>query len=164
MPADRTDPRPRNGARPLAHGDLRLLLLSRIEQQPRHGYELIRSIAELFAGVYTPSAGTVYPTLAALERQGWIAAEAVDGRKRYAITAAGREAADAGREAIDAALARTHRSAREIAKANLPAPVRDALRRIKRGLMLHHGRWDDSETARIAALLDAAADAMEPPR
>ncbi|MEE7548662.1 PadR family transcriptional regulator, partial [Xanthomonas sp. Kuri4-1] len=50
--------------RPLGHGDLRLLLLSLIEQQPRHGYELIRLIAEMFSGVYTPSAGVIYPTLA----------------------------------------------------------------------------------------------------
>jgi DNA-binding PadR family transcriptional regulator len=149
------------GGRPLAHGDLRLLLLALIEQQPRHGYELIRLIAELFAGVYTPSAGAVYPTLAQMERHGWIEADSDDGRKRYAITVAGRAQTEAEREAIEAALARTHRSAREIARANMPAPVRDALRRIKRGLITRHGRWDEAEIARVAALLDQAADGME---
>jgi DNA-binding PadR family transcriptional regulator len=153
----------RHGRRPLGHGDLRLLLLAQIERQPRHGYELIRLIAELFHGIYTPSAGAVYPTLAAMEQQGWIAADADDGRKRYAITDAGRAQADAEREAIDAALARTHRSARDLAKANMPAPVREALRRIKRGLVTRHGRWDDAEIARVAALLDQAADGMDGP-
>ncbi|PPT72241.1 PadR family transcriptional regulator, partial [Xanthomonas arboricola] len=43
-------------ARPLEHGDLRLLLLALIEQQPRHGYELMRQITALFKGLYTPSA------------------------------------------------------------------------------------------------------------
>ncbi|GHH53208.1 PadR family transcriptional regulator [[Pseudomonas] boreopolis] len=152
------------GGRALAHGDLRLLLLALIEQQPRHGYELIRLIAEMFAGVYTPSPGAVYPTLAQMERHGWIEADSEDGRKRYAITAAGRARAEAEREAIEAALMRTHRSAREIAKANLPAPVRDALRRIKRGLIARHGRWDEAEIARVAALLDQAADGMDEPR
>lgn len=149
--------------RALAHGDLRLLLLALIGQQPRHGYELIRLIADLFAGVYTPSAGSVYPTLAQMQRQGWIEADRDDGRKRYAITAAGRARAEAEREAIEAALARTHRSAREITKAHLPAPVRDALRRIKRGLMARHGRWDEAEAARVAALLEYAADGMDGP-
>ncbi|MFT4248149.1 MAG: PadR family transcriptional regulator [Pseudomonas sp.] len=149
------------GARPLAHGDLRLLLLALIEQQPRHGYELIRLIAELFAGVYTPSPGAVYPTLAQLEQHGWIEADHDHGRKRYAITDAGRIQAEAEREAIQAALARTHRSAREISKANLPQPVRDALRRIKRGLMARHGHWDAAESARVAALLERAADDLD---
>ena len=149
------------GRRPLAHGDLRLLLLALIGQQPRHGYELIRLIAELFGGVYTPSAGAVYPTLAQLERQGWIEADHDDGRKRYAITAAGCLQAEAEREAIQAALARTHRSAREIARAHLPPPVRDALRQIKRALMARHGRWDEAEIARVVALLEQAAHGMD---
>lgn len=146
--------------RPLGHGDLRLLLLSLIEQQPRHGYELIRLIAEMFSGVYTPSAGVIYPTLAQMEAHGWVSADAEAGRKRYRVTAAGRQHADREREAIDAALHRTRRSARDIAKARLPPPVREALRRIKRGLLARHGRWDADEIARVAALLDHAADAM----
>ncbi len=152
------------GGRALGHGDLRLLLLAQIEQQPRHGYELIRLIGELFAGVYSPSPGVVYPTLAQLEAQGWVSADLDEGRKRYTITDAGRAQADAERDAIDAALLRTHRSARDLAKAQMPAPVRDALRRIKRGLLARHGRWDEAEIQRVAALLDQAADGMEPRR
>lgn len=149
------------GGRPLAHGDLRRLLLALIEQQPRHGYELIRLIAELFGGIYTPSAGAIYPTLAQLQRHGWVDAEPDNGRKRYVITAAGRAQTEAEREAIQAALARTHHSARAVAKANLPPPVRAALRRIKRGLIARHGRWDAAESERVAALLDHAADGLD---
>lgn len=77
-------------ARPLGHGDLRLLLLALIEQQPRHGYELMRQIAQLFKGLYTPSAGTIYPALAQLEADGWVLTDQDHGRKRYQITEAGR--------------------------------------------------------------------------
>jgi DNA-binding PadR family transcriptional regulator len=54
----------------LGHGDLKLLLLALIEQQPRHGYELIRTIEEMFHGHYSPSPGAIYPTLTMLEEMG----------------------------------------------------------------------------------------------
>jgi DNA-binding PadR family transcriptional regulator len=159
LPAPAADHRgPR---RALAHGDLRLLLLALIERQPRHGYELIRSIAELFAGVYTPSAGAVYPTLAQLQQHGWIEADSDGGRKRYSITVAGRDHAQAQRAALDAVLARTRQRAREIARAQVPAPVREAMQRIKRGLFARHGHWDEAEIARVAGLLQQAADGMQ---
>ncbi|WDK31248.1 PadR family transcriptional regulator [Xanthomonas campestris] len=149
-------------ARPLGHGDLRLLLLALIEQQPRHGYELMRQIAQLFKGLYTPSAGTIYPALAQLEADGWVLTDQDHGRKRYQITEAGRGHASAHRDALDAALARTHRRARDLIKAQTPPPIRDAIHRIKHGLFARHGQWTEAETARIAALLNAAADGMEP--
>ena len=53
--------------RMLASGDLRLVALFLIEQQPRHGYDLIKAIEEKSAGFYTPSPGVVYPALTFLE-------------------------------------------------------------------------------------------------
>ncbi|MBB4605730.1 DNA-binding PadR family transcriptional regulator [Xanthomonas arboricola] len=148
-------------ARPLEHGDLRLLLLALIEQQPRHGYELMRQITALFKGLYTPSAGAIYPALAQLEADGWVQTALDEGRKRYQVTASGRTYAAQHRDALDAALARTHRRARELIKAQTPAPIREAIHRIKHGLFARHGQWTDAETTRIAALLNAAADGME---
>src|SRR6188508_1489684 len=45
--------------RMLASGDLRLIALFFIEQQPRHGYDLIKAIEEKSAGFYSPSPGVV---------------------------------------------------------------------------------------------------------
>ncbi|MCC4589302.1 PadR family transcriptional regulator [Xanthomonas sp. NCPPB 1067] len=157
LSSGRSDPR----ARPLEHGDLRLLVLALIEQHPRHGYELMRQIAALFKGLYTPSAGAIYPVLAQLESDGLVQAEAQQGRKRYRISDAGLRYAGEQRDALDAAHARSQRRARELIKAQTPAPIRDAIHRIKRGLFSRHGQWSDAETARIAALLNAAADGME---
>ncbi|KLD71427.1 PadR family transcriptional regulator [Xanthomonas pisi DSM 18956] len=153
----------RGGARlrPLGHGDLRLLLLALIEQHPCHGYELMRQIAALFKGLYTPSAGAIYPALAQLEADGWVQTDLEQGRKRYRITDTGRSHAADQRDALDAALARTHRRARELIKAQTPAPIREAIHRIKHGLFARHGQWSEAETERIAALLNAAADGME---
>ncbi|MBO9877458.1 PadR family transcriptional regulator [Xanthomonas sp. D-99] len=148
-------------ARPLEHGDLRLLLLALIAERPRHGYELMRQIAALFKGLYTPSAGAIYPALAQLEAAGWVHTDLDAGRKRYQVTAAGSDYVARQRDALDAALARTHRRARELIKSQTPAPIRDAIHRIKHGLFARHGQWSETETARIAALLNAAADGME---
>src|SRR5215212_260834 len=47
--------------RMLASGDLRLVALYFIEQQPRHGYDLIKAIEEKTGGLYVPSPGVIYP-------------------------------------------------------------------------------------------------------
>ena len=73
-----------------AHGQLRLYLLALLEEGPRHGYEIIRALEERFNGLYSPSAGTVYPRLAKLEEEGLVA-RSEEGRKAtYRITDAGR--------------------------------------------------------------------------
>jgi len=73
-----------------AHGQMRLYLLSLLNEGPRHGYEIIRALEERFNGLYSPSAGTVYPRLAKLEAEGLVE-RSDDGRKAtYAITDAGR--------------------------------------------------------------------------
>lgn len=73
-----------------AHGQLRLYLLALLDEGPRHGYEIIRALEERFNGLYSPSAGTVYPRLAKLEEEGLVE-RSEDGRKStYRITDAGR--------------------------------------------------------------------------
>ena len=52
------------------HGRLRLYLLKLLDESPRHGYDVIRELEDRFMGLYTPSAGTVYPRLARLEADG----------------------------------------------------------------------------------------------
>jgi DNA-binding PadR family transcriptional regulator len=73
------------------HGRLRLYLLRLLDEEPRHGYEVIRLLRDKFMGVYAPSPGTIYPRLARLEEEGLVTHDEVDGRKVYRITEAGRE-------------------------------------------------------------------------
>ena len=73
-----------------AHGQMRLYLLALFDDGPRHGYEIIQSLEERFNGLYSPSAGTVYPRLAKLEEEGLVE-RIEDGRKgTYRITDEGR--------------------------------------------------------------------------
>lgn len=73
-----------------SHGDLRLYLLSLLDEGPRHGYDIMQALSDRTGGTYTPSAGTIYPRLAKLEEEGLVT-KSVDGRKTvYEITDAGR--------------------------------------------------------------------------
>jgi DNA-binding PadR family transcriptional regulator len=72
------------------HGQMRLYLLSLLDEQPRHGYELIQALEQRFGGTYVPSAGTIYPRLAKLVDDGLITKREDGRRSVYDITEAGR--------------------------------------------------------------------------
>jgi DNA-binding PadR family transcriptional regulator len=78
-----------------AHGQLRLYLLSVLAEGPRHGYEVIQDLEQRFNGLYTPSAGTVYPRLAKLEEEGLVERSDEGRKSTYRITEAGRHEVDA---------------------------------------------------------------------
>jgi DNA-binding PadR family transcriptional regulator len=76
--------------RMLAQGDLRLIALALIAEQPRHGYDIIKVFEEKTAGWYSPSPGIVYPTLTYLEEAGYLTSQADGSKRLYTITAEGR--------------------------------------------------------------------------
>jgi len=136
------------------------LLLALIAAEPRHGYDLIRSIEEITGGAYAPSPGVVYPALAMLEDLGHIVAEnAQAGRKAFAITPAGR-AEVAAREAEVAALTErlSQLAARDPAS---HAPVRRAMNNLKVALGTALNGGDAERPHEIAALLDEVARKIE---
>lgn len=88
----------------LASGDLRLVALYLIEQQPRHGYDLIKAIEEKSHGFYSPSPGIVYPALTFLEEAGYVTSATEGNKKLYTITDEGRSHLQDNREAIESTL------------------------------------------------------------
>lgn len=71
-------------------GDLKYVILSLLDDRPMHGYEIIRRLEEDSGGVYSPSPGSVYPTLQMLEDQGCVISEQQEGKRVYRITDDGR--------------------------------------------------------------------------
>jgi DNA-binding PadR family transcriptional regulator len=59
-----------------------------------HGYEMIQELEERTGGAWSPSAGSIYPTLQLLEDEGLIEGTESDGKRRFTLTDSGREAAD----------------------------------------------------------------------
>ncbi|WP_188037036.1 PadR family transcriptional regulator, partial [Actinotalea sp. JY-7885] len=79
----------RRGRGPRARGDVRAAILLLLDEQPRHGYELIQEIGDRSSGTWTPSPGSVYPTLQALEDEGLVTIERVEGRRTASLTPQG---------------------------------------------------------------------------
>ena len=92
--------------RMLAQGDLRLIALALIAEEPRHGYEIIKLVEEKTCDWYSPSPGIVYPTLTYLEEAGYVTASTEGSKKLYAITEEGSAYLKANRDIVDAVLDR----------------------------------------------------------
>lgn len=83
--------RRRDRKRMFEGGELRLVLLKLIADEPRHGYQLIKAVEDLTEGEYAPSPGIVYPTLTMLEDMGHIREQkSKDSKKVFEATEEGR--------------------------------------------------------------------------
>src|SRR6476620_3612307 len=102
--------------RMLAQGDLRLIALALIAEQPRHGYEIIKVLEDKTEGWYAPSPGVVYPTLTYLEEAGYVTAQAEGAKKLYTITPEGRAYLAENREFVDAVLERMSAIGEKVAR------------------------------------------------
>ncbi len=91
---------PRRG-RMFEKGDLKYVILDLLEAKPSHGYEVIRALEERFRGFYSPSPGSVYPTLQLLEDLGYVVATQRDGKKVYEITDEGRKFLEEHRQSVE---------------------------------------------------------------
>jgi len=144
-------------------GELRLVLLKLISDQPRHGYELIRAIEELSGGFYVPSPGVVYPTLTMLNEMGQIEEAGSDGaRKAVSVTPEGTEHLAARKAEVDALLARLVELAGARERTD-GGPIRRAMQNLKAALMYRFDREGvPAETLHQAAsILDEAAQRIE---
>lgn len=155
--------RPGRGRRMFDGGELRLVLLRLIAEQPRHGYDLIREIEARTGGAYAPSPGVVYPTITLLDDMGMIEERKAEGaKKQFAITPAG-EALLAERAAeVDALFARLAEAGAERQRTD-GGPIRRAMGNLRQ--VLHQRLSDeDLDTDRlheVAALLDEVAQKIE---
>lgn len=70
-------------------GDVRAAVLALLAERPMHGYEMIKELEERTGGAWTPSPGSIYPTLQMLEDEGLVRGEERDGKRRFALTEAG---------------------------------------------------------------------------
>lgn len=78
------------GGRFFGRGDMKFALLHLLRERPMYGYEMIKALEERSGGFYTPSPGSIYPTLQMLEERGFVSSAEVEGKKVYSITDSGR--------------------------------------------------------------------------
>ena len=144
-------------------GELRLVLLKLIADEPRHGYDLIRAIEEMTGGEYAPSLGVIYPTLTLLQDMGLIEEAPGEGaRKPFQITEAGTAHLEENQEEADELIARleglkpSHRSQGS-------SPVWRAMRNLGMAIRnrLGHGDVNEDTLHELAALIDEFAQRVE---
>ncbi len=148
------------GPRVFAPGDLKLLLLALIAEQPSHGYDLIRKIEGLFDGAYCPSPGVIYPTLTFLEESEMVLGDAQAGKKLYTVTDAGRRSLQDQAVALEGVRMRIDVSKRSLRGHDRPAEIHEAVHNLRHALQMHHGRWTPEEILRVSELLNTTAKAV----
>jgi DNA-binding PadR family transcriptional regulator len=142
-------------------GDLRLVILALLAEQPRHGYEIIKAIKERLGGAYAPSPGVVYPTLTWLEELGYAAlAEDAGPKKLYSATPEGLEFLEKNRGQVEGLFARMDEAG---GQGDFAPRILRAMGNVKMALRLRltSGPLTSDQVDKIAAALDAAALEIE---
>ena len=144
-------------------GELRLVLLKLIADEPRHGYDLIRAIEEHTGGQYAPSPGVVYPTLTMLVDMGQIEEQAAEGsRKAYAVTDAGTNTLEENSPDV-AELFKRLDAARPAENETGFRPIVRAMNNLREALRNRVGGegWNEEAVHGLTAILDDAAQKIE---
>ena len=155
--------RGRRSKRMFEGGELRLVLLKLIADEPRHGYDCIRAIEDMTGGEYAPSPGIIYPTLTLLEDMGLIEeAPSKASRKPYQATAEGRAHLEENADEVEALFERLEELAPKENHSAGPAIGR-AVKNLMTSLSHRVGRdgLNDDLLHEIAAILDEAAQKIE---
>lgn len=143
-------------------GDMKFVILRLIKEKPRHGYEIIKALEEKLSGCYTPSAGTVYPTLQLLEDQGFVKVVDTEGKKVYHITPEGEAFLEENRSTLDDILDRVKDAVHGFAGGSM-GNLNSAFGHLARAT--YQKAWragpDDEKTLRIVEILKKAVAEVE---
>lgn len=145
-------------------GELRLVLLKLIADEPRHGYELIKAIEDMTGGDYAPSPGTIYPTLSLLQDEGAIAeAASVDTRKAYEATDAGRAELAERADEVEALMERLNSHGEKASTGGAPHDLFRAAGNLANVLKHKYktGGIDDAVRQEIVDMIDDLAKRIE---
>ena len=144
-------------------GELRLVLLKLIADEPRHGYDLIRAIEELTGGEYAPSPGVVYPTLTLLQDMGLIEEAAGEGaRKPFQVTDEGREHLEQNADDVEELFERLEEAGSHRRRGHRPEIGR-AIGNLMNALKnrIAHEGWNETLLNEVVDILDDAAQRIE---
>ena len=154
--------RPRRRQQMFESGEVKFVVLRLLKEKPMHGYEVMRALEERMAGCYSPSAGTVYPTLQLLEDEGYVRAVETDGKKVYHITPEGERYLEKHRDLLDEILDRVRETVRDFTGGGV-GEVQQAFARLA-GVTFKRA-WrrgpDDPTLKHVAEILRKAAEDIE---
>lgn len=140
-------------------GEMKLLVLHFIAQQPKFSYDIIKDVSSLVGGNYKPSTGTICPTINYLEEHAFTEAQlTVDERKQYHITARGQAHLAEHQQTLQKTLTRF--STRQQIQTNEQyVDIKRAMENLKTSLRLkiQHTELNEQQIREIAEKIDQAA-------
>jgi DNA-binding PadR family transcriptional regulator len=143
-------------------GDVKLVILKLLSEQPSYGYQLIKTMEERLAGGYTPSAGVIYPTLTLLEEEGLAASTVENNKKVYSVTPEGTQYLEENKRRVDALFERLEEAGRGFERGRSPA-IMKAFHNLRGAVMarVSRGNATAEHIQKIAEAINAAAKAID---
>src|SRR5580658_6880521 len=143
-------------------GDLKLVVLKLLSEQPSYGYQLIKTMEQRLAGGYTPSAGVIYPTLTLLEEEGLTAASTENNKKVYSVTAEGIQYLESNKRRIEEIFSRLDEAGRGFERGRSPELIR-AFENLRGAVAarVSRGSLTEEQIRKIADAVNAAAKAID---
>lgn len=144
-------------------GDLKLVIVKLLSEEPSYGYQLMKRMEERLSGGYTPSAGVIYPTLTLLEEEGLASVStSEDNKKVYTVTPAGLEYLKANKERIDELFARLDEAGKGFERGRSPEIMR-AFMELRGAVITRLSRQNvtPEQVHKIAEAIDAATKAID---
>jgi DNA-binding PadR family transcriptional regulator len=142
-------------------GDIKLVILKLLSEQPSYGYQLIKTMEEQLGGGYTPSAGVIYPTLTMLEEEGLAVSSTENNKKVYSLTPQGIELLEANKERIGELFQRLEETGRGFERGRSPE-IMKAFMNLRSAVMARVSRSATPEQIRkITEAINAAAKAID---
>jgi len=134
-------------------GDMRLVVLRLLADQPSYGYQLIKTMEQSLSGGYTPSAGVIYPTLTLLEEEGLATATAENNKKVYSLTLEGFAYLEANKEQVGRLFERLEKAGRSFERGRSPELMKAFLN--LRGAVVARVSRESVKPEQIKKIIDA---------
>jgi len=143
-------------------GDVRLVILRLLSDQPSYGYQLIKTMEQSLSGGYTPSAGVIYPTLTLLEEEGLATSTAENNKKVYSLTAEGFAYLEANKLQIGELFERLEKAGRSFERGRSPE-IMKAFLNLKGAVVARVSRESvkPEHIKKITEAINAAAKAID---
>jgi DNA-binding PadR family transcriptional regulator len=143
-------------------GDVKLVILKLLSEQPAYGYQLIKAMEERLSGGYAPSAGVIYPTLTMLEEEGLALSSAENNKKVYSLTPEGLAYLEANQTQVGQLFARLEEAGRSFKRGRSPE-IMKAFMNLRGAVMARVSRESvkPEQIKKITEAINAAAKAID---
>jgi DNA-binding PadR family transcriptional regulator len=143
-------------------GDVKLVIVKLLSEQPSYGYQLIKTMEERLSGGYTPSAGVIYPTLTMLEEEGLAVASSENNKKVYSLTAEGTEYLEANKRRVEELFARLEEAGQGFERGRSPELMK-AFLNLRGAVMARvtRGNVKPEQIQKMTEAINAAAEAID---